>query len=156
MFHSIKLKPLLTSLALPLAAGGLSAALAGDIRAVYDSLLQPPLAPPGPVFPVVWTTLYLMMGVALYLVRDSDSPEKPAAIRLFCAQLAVNAAWTPLFFRLEWFGFALLWLILLLALAIRTALLFSRIDKVAGLLLAPYLLWLTFAAYLNWGVYLLN
>ena len=71
------LQPLLTSLALPLAAGGLSAALAGDIRAVYDSLLQPPLSPPGPVFPVVWTTLYLMMGVALYLVRDSDSRKSP-------------------------------------------------------------------------------
>ena len=156
MFHSIKLKPLLTSLALPLAAGGVSALLAGDIRQVYDGLLQPPLSPPGPVFPVVWTVLYLMMGLALYRVRRTDHPEQQTGIRLFAAQLAVNAAWTPLFFRLQWFGFALLWLLMLLWLAARTPLTFGRIDKTAGLLLAPCLLWLTFAAYLNWGVSLLN
>ena len=156
MFHTIKLKPLLTSLALPLAAGGLSALLAGEIRPVYDSLLQPPLSPPGPVFPVVWTVLYLLMGVALYRVRLAESPEKPRALALFYGQLALNAAWTPIFFRLQQFGFALLWLLVLLALTVRCALSFGRIDKNAGLLLAPYLLWLTFAAYLNWGVYLLN
>ena len=156
MFHTVKLKPLLTSLALPLAAGGLSALLAGDIGAVYDTLLQPPLSPPGPVFPVVWTVLYLLMGVALYRVRQADGPAKPMALALFYGQLALNAAWTPIFFRLQWFGFALLWLLLLLALTIRCALSFGRLDKTAALLLAPYLLWLTFAAYLNWGVYLLN
>ena len=77
MFHSIKLKPLLTSLALPLAAGGLSAALAGDIRAVYDSLLQPPLAPPGPVFPVVWTTLsHVCIAANRIMLRHTKSGAK--------------------------------------------------------------------------------
>jgi tryptophan-rich sensory protein len=105
---------------------------------------------------VVWTVLYLMMGLALYRVRRTDHPEQQTGIELFAAQLLVNTAWTPLFFRLQWFGFALLWLLMLLWLAARTALTFGRIDKTAGLLLAPYLLWLTFAAYLNWGVSLLN
>ena len=156
MFHTVKPKPLLTSLALPLAAGGLSALLAGDIRPVYDTLLQPPLSPPGPVFPVVWTILYLLMGLALYRVRQTDAPEKPAALTLFYGQLALNAAWTPIFFRLQQFGFALLWLLVLLAITVRCALAFGRLDKKAGLLLTPYLLWLAFAAYLNWGIYLLN
>ena len=133
MFHTIKLKPLLTSLALPLAAGGLSALLAGDIGAVYNTLLQPPLSPPGPVFPVVWTVLYLLMGVALYRVRQADGPERPMALALFYGQLALNAAWTPIFFRLQWFGFALLWLLLLVVLDLAL-----RISAVEDLTNADY------------------
>ena len=151
-------KALIISLLIPLADGGLAAWLTMDSMAQYAALAQPPRSPPGWVFPVVWTVLYLLMGWASFLVWKSDAPqvEKKRALTLYGVQLAVNFAWPLLFFRAGLYGFALVWLVILLVLVVETVLAFRRIDRRAVWLLAPYILWLLFAAYLNAGVWMLN
>ena len=151
-------KALIIGLLIPLAVGGLAAMLTMDSMAQFAALAQPPLSPPGWVFPVVWTVLYLLMGWASFLVWKSDAPqvEKKRALTLYGVQLAVNFAWPLLFFRAGLYGFALVWLVILLVLVVETVLVFRRIDRRAVWLLAPYLLWLLFAAYLNAGVWMLN
>ena len=151
-------KALSISLLVPLAVGGLAAMLTMDSMAQFATLAQPPLSPPGWVFPVVWTVLYLLMGWASFLVWKSDAPqaEKTRVLGLYGAQLAVNFAWPLLFFRAGLYGFALVWLVILLVLVVETMLAFRRIDRRAVWLLAPYILWLLFAAYLNAGVWMLN
>ena len=151
-------KALSISLLVPLAGGGLAAMLTMDSMAQFAALAQPPLSPPGWVFPVVGTVLYLLMGWASFLVWKSDAPqaEKTRALGLYGAQLAVNFAWPLLFFRAGLYGFALVWLVILLVLVVETVLAFRRIDRRAVWLLAPYILWLLFAAYLNAGVWMLN
>ena len=122
----------------------------------YAALEAPPLAPPGWVFPVVWTALYILMAVAAWLVYESRDEDRIGAIRLYYFQFIVNALWTLFFFRLSWRLFALLWLLLLIALVVLTFLRFRAIRPLAGWLLIPYLAWCIFAAYLNLGFYLLN
>ena len=151
------IKKLLISLGIPLAVGGLSALITGGMSD-YGMLNQPPLAPPGWVFPVVWTVLYLLMGYASYRVLTSgaDKEQIKKALLLYGLQLVFNFLWSPVFFGLQWrlvAFFLLLILWVLIALTIRA---FSSIDERAGDLLVPYFLWVTFAAYLNLGVYLLN
>lgn len=143
---------------IPLAVGGLAAWLTMDSMAQFAALAQPPLSPPGWVFPVVWTILYLLMGWASFLIWKSGAPQaaKKRALGLYGVQLAVNFVWPLLFFRAGLYGFALIWLVILLVLVAETMLAFGRIDRRAAWLLAPYFLWLLFAAYLNAGVWLLN
>ena len=151
-------KALIICLLIPLAVGGLAAWLTMDSMEQFAALAQPPLSPPGWVFPVVWTILYLLMGWASFLVWKSDAPQaaKKRTLGLYGVQLAVNFAWPLLFFRAGLYGFALIWLVILLVLVAETMLAFGRIDRRAAWLLAPYFLWLLFAAYLNAGVWLLN
>jgi tryptophan-rich sensory protein len=118
---------------------------------------KPPLSPPDWVFPVVWTILYALMGISAARVwLAEDSQEKSRSISLFIAQLAVNFFWPLFFFNLQAYGFALLWLILLWVLVFLLIFNTRRVDMLASWLLIPYLIWLTFAIYLNFGVYLLN
>ena len=151
-------KALIICLLIPLAVGGLAAWLTMDSMAQFAALAQPPLSPPGWVFPVVWTILYLLMGWASFLIWKSGAPQaaKKRALGLYGMQLAVNFVWPLLFFRAGLYGFALLWLVILLVLVAETMLAFGRIDRRAAWLLAPYFFWLLFAAYLNAGVWLLN
>ena len=151
-------KALIISLLIPLAVGGLAAALTMGSMEQFAALAQPPLSPPGWVFPVVWTILYLLMGWASFLIWKSDAPQaaKKRTLGLYGVQLVVNFAWPLLFFRAGLYGFALIWLVILLVLVAETMLAFGRIDRRAAWLLAPYLLWLLFAAYLNAGVWMLN
>ncbi len=143
-------------LLIPLAVGGASALLTGDSMAAYERLKQPPLAPPGLVFPVVWTVLYLLMGFSAALVWRSGSPRREDAVFTFGAQLFVNFWWTILFFRLEVRLASFFWLLLLVALVAVMIVRFWRIRPVAGILNLPYLAWLLFASYLNLAVFLLN
>ena len=151
-------KALIICLLIPLVVGGLAAWLTMDSMAQFAALAQPPLSPPGWVFPVVWTILYLLMGWASFLIWKSGAPQaaKRRALGPYGVQLAVNFVWPLLFFRAGLYGFALIWLVILLVLVAETMLAFGRIDRRAAWLLAPYLLWLLFAAYLNAGVWLLN
>ena len=151
-------KALIICLLIPLAVGGLAAWLTMGSMEQFASLAQPPLSPPGWVFPVAWTILYLLMGWASFLIWKSDAPqvEKKRALTLYGVQLAVNFVWPLLFFRAGLYGFALIWLVILLVLVVETMLAFGRIDRRAAWLLVPYILWLLFAAYLNAGVWLLN
>lgn len=154
----ISWKPLLLCLAVPLAVGGVSAYLTMDSMQDYASLQQPPLSPPGWVFPVVWTILFLLMGAASYLVLMSSAPadQKEMALRIYGLQLAVNFCWPLLFFRVQAFWVAFVWLILLWALILLTIQQFGKIEKRSAYLLVPYLIWVTFAGYLNFGVAMLN
>ena len=151
-----KIKTYVISIAAALAVGGLSALLTGDSMEKYKALNQPPLAPPGWVFPIVWTILFVLMGVGAAMVFLSDSSSKKRPIAIYGLQLLVNFFWTILFFLLEARLFAFFWLLLLLGLAIWMEVSFARVNKTAGLLQIPYILWLLFAGYLNLAVYLLN
>lgn len=154
----IRWKTLLICLAIPLAVGGLSALASGGGMRDFAALNQPPLSPPGWLFPVAWTILYLLMGSASYpVVVESIPPvQRQQALFVYGLQLIVNFFWSPIFFSAKAYLFAFVWLLLLWVLILITALRFARIRPAAGWLLIPYLLWVTFAGYLNIGVYLLN
>ena len=152
------IKYLILCLAIPLAVGGLSAFLTQNGMEQFQKLNKPPLTPPGWLFPVAWTILYLMMGLASYLVWKSDGPRHTVrgALTLYGIQLAFNFFWTILFFDMNRYLFAFFWLIALWVLILATALRFYRLSRTAGYLMVPYLLWVAFAGYLNFGVYLMN
>ena len=153
----INWKKLLISLGIPLVVGGLSALISGGMGS-YKDFVQPPLSPPAWVFPVVWTVLFLLMGYASYriYIADADPKKKRKALILYGAQLVVNFIWSPIFFGLDQYRAAFFVLLALWVLVLLTAKAFADIDEIASDLLLPYLLWLTFAGYLNVGVYLLN
>jgi len=153
-----KWKSLLVCLLLPLAVGGLSALLSMEGMKSFSRLEQPPLSPPAWLFPVVWTVLYLMMGLASWQVLTSGKPQGAVenALWWYGVQLIVNFFWSILFFRLGLLLTAFLWLVLLWVLILITLRKFGRIRASAGWLLAPYLAWVTFAGYLNFGIWLLN
>ena len=138
--------------------GGVSALLTREGMRLYESAVtQPPLSPPGWLFPIVWTILYALMGIGAARIRlTPPSPERSRGINLFIAQLIVNFFWSPIFFNAQAYGFAFLWLLLLWGLVLWMILTWRRIDPLAAKLQIPYLIWLTFAAYLNFGVWLLN
>ena len=154
----IKWKPLLAALAIPLAVGGLSAWMTRDAMKEFAALDQPPLSPPGWVFPVVWTILFILMGIGSYLVGTSGVPgqERRNALLLYGIQLVVNFSWSVFFFNMGWYLFSFFWLALLWLLVLETIDLFWKISRSAGILLFPYLAWVTFAGYLNFGIFLLN
>ena len=154
----IKPKALILCLLVPLAAGALGAALSGGGMREFQEMTKPALTPPGWVFPAVWTVLYLMMGLASYLVLTAKAPREDveSALTVYGCQLAVNFFWPVLFFRLRVYLFAFFWLVALWLLVIATLAFFHKLHKTAGVLLIPYLLWVTFAGYLNMGISLLN
>ncbi len=151
----IQWKNLITCLAIPLAVGSLASLLTRDSREAFESLTKPALAPPGWLFPVVWTILYLLMGIASYLVLVSKKPNDKA-LNVYGIQLIFNFFWSLIFFNLKLYLPAFIWLVLLWLLILKTTSLFYQITKTAGYLLLPYLLWVTFAGYLNLSIYLLN
>ncbi len=155
MFQTIHLRKLISSLALTLGTGFLTGFLTGNQTEVYQELVRPPLSPPGWVFGVVWSVLYLLMGIALYLVGTTQGDHK-RAIGAFGIQLFLNFCWPILFFGLRLYCFSAIWLGALLAAVVLTTILFFRIKPLAGWLLVPYLLWCAFALYLNIGTCILN
>ena len=155
--QKINWKRLIPALLIPLAVGALAALLTKDAMARFGELRKPPLSPPAWLFPVVWTILYLLMGLASYLVvMRENSPETATALRYYALQLVFNFFWSILFFNLEAYLLAFFWLLALLLLIVVTTVLFWRIRRSAGVLLLPYLLWVSFAGYLNIGIYLLQ
>lgn len=122
----------------------------------YASLEKPALSPPGILFPIVWSILYILMAISLYIVSESDSVDTDDSYVIYIAQLVVNSLWTLLFFGLGLQLFSFLWIILLIVLVVIMIIRFYHINKVAGLLQIPYLIWLVFAAYLNLAIYILN
>lgn len=155
MFQTIHLRKLVSSLALTLGTGLLAGFLTGNQAEIYQGLNRPPLSPPGWVFGVVWTVLYLLMGIALYLVRTAPGEHRNAETA-FAAQLFLNFCWPILFFGLRLFCMSAIWLALLLIAVAITTFLFYRIKPAAGWLFVPYLLWCMFALYLNIGTCILN
>lgn len=140
------------------AVGGLSGWLTRDGARQYSaSITQPPLSPPAIVFPIVWGILFLLMGIgAARIYLSPPSAGRSRSLLIFLVQLGFNFFWSIIFFSLQTFGFALIWLLALWALILWMFLLFRRVDRLAAWLQIPYFLWVTFAAYLNAGVWLLN
>ena len=151
-------KPYLFWILLAEAVGFLSGWLTKDATAVYgQTIVKPPLSPPGWLFPIVWTLLYALMGIgAARVYQAPPSKMRSLGLNLFVLQLVVNFFWSPIFFNLQAFGFAFFWLLLLWGLVLWMILVFRMVDPLAAKLQIPYLLWLTFAAYLNLGVWYLN
>lgn len=149
-------KKLTASIAIGLGTGLLSVLLTlGNFKA-YSALLQPPLAPPGWLFPVVGGILYILMGVSAYLVYECDTEEKYIGLAVYVLQLIFNFLWLIIFFNIRNLLFAFVWLVFLWVLVLAMAISFYRVNKTAGLLQIPYLLWVTFAGYLNIALYILN
>ena len=140
------------------AVGGLSAFLTRKGMDYFmANVRQPPLSPPEWLFPIVWGILYALLGYgAARVYLTPEGKDRFRALNLFLIQLIVNFFWSLIFFNARAYGFALLWLILLWGLVVAMIFQFRRVDKLAAWLQIPYLAWLTFAAYLNWGVWQLN
>lgn len=154
----INKKKLFKNIAIPLIVGGVAGFLTSGSMKEFAALNQPPLSPPGWLFPVVWTILYLLMGISTYLISTAEAGEEEiaGALALYNMQLIVNFLWPIFFFNLGWYLFAFFWLVLLWILVARMIKAFAEISKTAAYLNIPYLIWLTFAAYLNLGVWWLN
>jgi tryptophan-rich sensory protein len=140
------------------AVGALSGlAAGGDFVAFFDALRKPPGTPPPAVFGPAWTVLYLLMGVAAWLVwREGLTRKTALALGLFAAQLALNFAWSLIFFGQQRVGVALVEIAVLWLLILATIVAFWRVRPAAGALLLPYLAWVSFATYLNAGIWRLN
>lgn len=154
----IKWKALIFCIAIPLIIGRVAGFISKDSMSIFETLNKPPLSPPGWLFPVVWTILYTLMGIASYLVLTSGTSQKDAAkaLKLYGLQLLFNFMWTFWFFYLQWYWFSFIWLAALWLLILATAIAFYRISKPAAYLLIPYLAWVAFAGYLNLGIAILN
>ncbi len=148
-------KKLILCLIIPLAVGGLSAFLTKDGMEIFKTLNKPPLSPPGKLFPFVWTILYIMMGFASYIVLVSKKPNTLGLIA-YGVQLFFNFFWSIIFFNKQMYLFSFIWLVVMWLLILAATVLFYRNTKLAGYLMIPYLLWVTFAGYLNFGIYFLN
>ena len=148
---------LIVFLGVCLGVGGLGAIVSDkSLRTWYPGLRKPPGTPPASVFGPVWTALYVLMAVSVWLIWRQYHWGARAALLIFFAQLALNLAWSGIFFGARLHGFAFAEIVILwLAIAFNTYI-FYLLDPVAALLLIPYLLWLTYAAYLNLGTWLLN
>lgn len=154
-----KLKVYAVAIVIPLAVGGLAAFLTRDNMQIYNAVATPPLSPPSFLFPIVWTILYILMGVSsamIWLRREEAPAEADKGIAYYAISLAFNFAWSILFFNFRWFLFAFLWLLVLLFLILGTIFSYRKISPIAAKLQIPYALWVAFAGYLNIGIWLLN
>lgn len=153
----IKWKVLILCIAIPLVIGGVAGSIAKDSMNIFATLNKPPLSPPGWLFPVAWTILYTLMGIASYLVLTSGAAQKDVAkaLKRYGLQLLFNFLWPILFFNLGWYWISFIWLVVLWFLILSTAVAFYRISKPAAYLLIPYLAWVAFAGYLNLGIAIL-
>ena len=127
------------------------------IRAYGSEILKPPLSPPAILFPIVWTALYALMGIgAARIYQTKESVERSTGLNLYVIQLIVNFFWPLLFFNAMAFGFSFFWLLLLWILVFLMIATFWKNDSIAAKLQIPYLIWLTFALYLNLAVWIIN
>ena len=140
------------------AVGALAGLLTRDGTKAYASyILKPPLSPPALVFPIAWAILYALMGIgAARVYLASASGVRARGLQLFLIQLAFNFLWSVIFFNFQAFGFAFIWLVILWAMILLMTLAFNKTDRLSALLQIPYLIWVLFAGYLNFGVWRLN
>ena len=143
------------SILIPLVIGFAGSMLGGSM-ALFDNIEKPWFAPPAILFPIVWSILYILMGISSYLVYKSNSEYKKTALIIYAIQLILNALWSIIFFRFENFLLAFIWLVILTGVVILMMYYFYKSDKRAFYLQIPYLLWLIFATILNYSIYTLN
>lgn len=154
-----KAKPYIISILISVGTGLLSAFFTRDNMNLYEEISTPALSPPAILFPIVWTILYVLMGVSAAIVYNSvsvGSDKRAKALFTYGLSLVVNFFWSIIFFNMRMYFFAFIWLILLWVLVLKTILEYSEINKGAAYLQIPYLLWVTFAGYLTFSIFLLN
>ncbi|KQM77214.1 TspO protein [Pedobacter sp. Leaf216] len=157
----MKFKPLafIVNIAITLSIGALGGwATFQSVKTWYPTLNKPSFNPPDKLFGPVWTTLYIIIGIAAYLVwiKRDKIVHFPRTVAIYFIQLILNLAWSFIFFYLHEVGFALAEIILLLIMIVINGLVFYKIDKWAGLIFIPYLLWVSFATILNYNIFILN
>lgn len=123
---------------------------------IYNELNRPPLSPPSILFPIVWTILYILMGISIYIIVKKNPKDVSEAKLIYYVALVTNALWTPIFFGFKEYFLAFLWIIMLIVFVSAMIIKFYKIDKTSASLQIPYLIWLLFAAYLNFGIVVLN
>lgn len=156
---SKRTKHYIASILIALGVGGLSALLTKGNMEVYKQIIKPPLAPPSIVFPIVWGILFVLMGISAAMVYEElprNREKVKSALWFYGLQLIVNFFWSVIFFNMQAYLFAFVWLLLLWTLIIIMIIGFKRVRPAAGYLQIPYLLWATFAGYLTLMIYLLN
>lgn len=158
MVMQINFKRLIKNIALPLGVGVVSGFLTrGGVESFNATAIKPFFMPPGWIFPVVWTILYILMGISAYIVEASDSHKnKKFSLTLYYIQLFFNFVWSFIFFSFGSYLFAFIWIIILWVLVVATTVEFNKIEPKSAYLMIPYIIWVTFASVLNFSVYLLN
>lgn len=158
MVLKINFKSLFKNLAIPLLVGLVSGFFTrGGVEEFSQTAVKPFFMPPGWLFPVVWTLLYILMGISAYIIENESTDfSKSRAAFLYYIQLFFNFCWSFIFFNMQAYLFAFVWIIILWLLIIATTLEFYKISKTATYLMIPYVIWVTFAAVLNFSIYLLN
>lgn len=154
-----KNKSYIISILISLGVGVLSAIFTMGNMNIGEVLVQPPLAPPAIVFPIVWTVLFILMGISAAMVYENKSKNLDAArsgLTYYAMSLVVNFSWSVIFFNFKALFIASLWIVLLLFLIIMTAVEYSKVVKLAAYLQIPYIIWVSFATYLTFGIYILN
>lgn len=151
-----KYLPYIISIGIPLAIGGISSIFTIKGMPFYKQQIKPWFTPPEILFPIVWSILYILMGISAARIWKSNSPKKKNALQIYAVQLMVNFFWSVLFFGLHQYFLAFLWLLLLIVLIVKMIRAFSAIDRTAARLQIPYLIWCCFAAILNFSIWFLN
>lgn len=154
-----KIKNYAVSIAISLGTGILSALVTMGNMDLYSEITRPPLSPPSILFPIVWTILYTLMGISatmIYEEKDAQSDEVKSVLTVYAISLFLNFFWSIIFFNMRAFLFSFIWLVALWISILITIIKSYRIKPIAGILQIPYLLWVTFAGYLNLAIYILN
>ena len=153
---NIKWKSLLINIAIPLLVGGLASLITNDGFKNYADVTKPALSPPAWLFPIVWSILYLLMGISSYLIYEKDRKIKKTSLIIYSVQLILNFIWPIFFFSFNAYLFSFIILITLIICVFAMIAFFYKENQISAFLQIPYLIWLIFAAYLNLSVYLLN
>ncbi|MBE6023085.1 MAG: tryptophan-rich sensory protein [Cellulosilyticum sp.] len=158
MNKGIQWKNFLISIAISVGTGLLAAVLTRGSMMMYEGFVKPPLSPPAWLFPIVWTILYILMGISAYIIYESpvEAQQKEKVLSIYGFQLFFNFLWSIVFFNFNNYLLAIGIILILWGLIIAMIVNFNKINKVAGWLQVPYLLWVTFATYLNIAIYFLN
>ena len=158
-FKVYEIPKLMVSIIIVLIVGAIgSVATSPQIPVWYATLARPAWAPPNWLFPVVWTILYILIGISLFLVwrKGLESKQAKVALVVFAVQLGLNLLWSLVFFGLHSIAGGLVIILMLWMAILANIIVFYRISRWAGLILLPYLVWVSIASYLNYSIYLLN
>lgn len=152
----LKWKELFIAIFIPILIGLISSFLSNNTTSSFNQLIKPPFSPPAWLFSIVWMTLYILMGVASYFIYISNDKNKKSALSLYALSLVFNFLWPILFFNFHLYFVSFLWIIALEIIIILTITSFYSICHLSAYLLIPYLVWVAFAAYLNYAIAILN
>lgn len=153
-----KILMLIACMLVPICVGAISGYITKDNMVVFDSINKPLLTPPAVVFPIAWSVLYLLMGLSSYVALSNCEDARKAILTMYpyLIQLILNFSWSLFFFNSKWYGIAFICLVLMWLMIIRTMAAFWTVSRLSFYLLMPYLVWVTFAGYLNLSIVLLN